>query len=283
VNHSTPLSRRQLANIQITRGVPADEIQQRTGMPRASYDALFNPSAAEQEKEVTKLISKTTFDRLIGQLGIESDFCGLRPSGVLEWRANGTPRRTAPQWTEAAAALIKELLSDKLTLAEIVQRGKKRFLSRLSESDRMLLIYDRQRGIRIAVTRAPGDLLMQLEKMTGITCQRRVTLGQQEFKNTREMIRHEVLRSVQFDSLTGVIVPTYTWTDVQAAAREFGFHTDDLVNMMHGTAERRSIKRDQTEQQHLNVDGFGATNETDDAANRENTDFQVRHLRVISG
>ncbi|MCA8197383.1 hypothetical protein [Burkholderia vietnamiensis] len=282
MNSGTPLTRRQLASIQIARGIPADEIQLRTGMPRASYEVLFNLESGDQDKEFTKMISKTSFDRLIALLGIDVDVCGLRASGVLEWRAEGTPKKTAQRWADAAASLFKELLSERLTLAEIETRGKEGFFARFQERERMLLIYDRAHGIRIAVTKAPADLLGLIEGFTGVTCQRRITLTPGEFKDTREMIRHEVLRSVQFDHLAGVIVPTYTWKDVQAAAREFGFHTDDLVNMMHETAARRSNKQDTPSAG--DVESSSAAPEVeDDNANRHNTDYQVAHLRVVSG
>jgi hypothetical protein len=273
----TPLTRRQLASIQIARGIPADEIQQRTGMPRASYDVLFSAPQNDQDKEVTKMLSKTSFDRLITLLGIEPDFCGLRPSGVLEWRAEGTSKKIAQRWADGAASLIKELLTDRITIAEVVKRGSEGWLSRFSEQERMLLIFDRARGIRIAVTRAPSDLLAKFEALTGVTCQRKVQLNPAEFRDTREMIRHEVLRSVQFDHLTGIVAPTYNWKDVQAAAREFGFSTDDLVNMMHENAERRSSRQDEP-----SVD-MGEGSAPDEFADRHNSDFQVARLRVVGG
>jgi hypothetical protein len=273
----TPLTRRQLASLQIARGIPAEEIQQRTGMPRASYDVLFSAPQADQDKEVTKMLSKTSFDRLITLLGIESDFCGLRPSGVLEWRAEGTSKKISQRWADAAAALIKELLSERLTISEVVQRGAEGWLARFSDQQRMLLIFDRGRGIRIAVTGAPADLLGKFEALTGVTCQRKVNLNPAEYRDTREMIRHEVLRSMQFDHLTGVVAPTYNWKDVQAAAREFGFSTDDLVNMMHENAERRSSRQEEPGAEV--TDGSTA----DEFAERNNTDFQVARLRVVGG
>lgn len=278
MSYGTPLSRRQLANIQVLRGIPAEEIQLRTGMPRASYEVLFSAPQSDQDKEVTKMLSKTSFDRLIALLGIEPDFCGLRPSGVLEWRADGNAKKTTQRWAEAASALVKEQLSERLTIAEVVQRSSGRWMSRFAVQERMLLIFDRTRGIRIAVTRAPADLLGKFEALTGVTCQRKVTLNPAEFRDTREMIRHEVLRSVQFDHLTGVVAPTYNWKDVQAAAREFGFSTDDLVNMMHEHAERRSSRQE--------APGVDTTHEgaaEQEFADRHNTDFQVARLRVVGG
>jgi len=271
-----PLTRRQLAHIQVARGVPAEEIQQRTGMPRASYAVLFGPTGSEQEsdKEFGKLVSKTTFDRLIAHLGIDEELRGLRPSGVLEWRAEGTAKKTATRWIEAVEAILKEVLSEKLTLSEITLRKPRGLRRRFSKTEAMVLVYDRTKGIRIAITHAPLDLLETFEKLTGLTCQRRVSLSQREFNDTREMIRHESLRSVQFDSLSGVVAPTYSWNDVQAAAREFGFHTDDLVNMMHETAERRS----QGLQAQLKV----PEDAEEERGMAHNSDFQIKHLRVVS-
>ncbi|TKC90126.1 hypothetical protein FAZ69_08220 [Trinickia terrae] len=246
-------------------------------MPRASYEVLFSASHTDQDKEVTKMLSKTSFDRLIALLGIEADFCGLRPSGVLEWRAEGTPKKVTQCWADAASGLIKELLSEHLTIAEVVLRGSDRWISRFVDQERMLLVFDRARGIRIAVTRAPADLLGKFEALTGVTCQRKVTLNPAEFRDNREMIHHEVLRSVQFDHLTGVVAPTYNWKDVQAAAREFGFSTDDLVNMMHEHAERRSSRQEVPD---ADVSDSSAA---DEFADRRNTDFQVARLRVVGG
>lgn len=273
---STPLSRQQLSNLQIARGIPASEIQQRTGMPRASYEAMFNSDTAE-EKELAKLVSRTTFERLTALLGISSDFKGLRSSGVLEWRAEGTDKKTATRWTEAVAALLKERFTDKLMLTQISVRSTGGAFAFFRKQEQMVLIYDRVLGLRIAITRAPADLLGQIEKMAGITCQRRKELSQREFNDTREMIRHEVLRSVQFDSMTGIVAPTYTWLDVQAAAREFGFHTDDLVNMMHEAAARRGAQLEELAEL--------PETETPDPemhAQRHNTDVQVMRLRVVN-
>ncbi|MEX3629068.1 MAG: hypothetical protein VB138_05790 [Burkholderia sp.] len=90
MNSGTPLTRRQLASIQIARGIPADEIQLRTGMPRASYEVLFNLESGDQDKEFTKMISKTSFDRLIALLGIDVDVCGLRASGCCSFTTGRT-------------------------------------------------------------------------------------------------------------------------------------------------------------------------------------------------
>lgn len=275
---STPLSRQQLSNLQIARGIPASEIQQRTGMPRASYEAMFNSDAAE-EKELAKLVSRTTFERLTALLGISGDFTGLRSSGVLEWRAEGTDKKTASRWTEAVAALLKERFTDKLMLTQISVRSTGGAFARFfRKQEQMVLIYDRVLGLRIAITRAPADLLGQIEKMAGITCQRRKELSQREFNDTREMIRHEVLRSVQFDSMTGIVAPTYTWLDVQAAAREFGFHTDDLVNMMHEAAARRGAQLEEQEAAQPEAEAP----ESEMHSERHNTDFQVMRLRVVN-
>ncbi|WP_334043717.1 hypothetical protein [Burkholderia ambifaria] len=237
MDEKRPLSRRQLRNIQLARGIPALEFQHRTGMPRASYEALLGASSGEEGKDAAKLISRQTFDRVVSLLGIDEEFTSLRRKGVIEWRAEGTSKVTAASWREAVESLVSELFSDDLLLVEVRTEGAKRFGRR---SERMVLLHDRVNEFRIAIMNAADDLVGLLEKAFGTTCERRVTISAPEFHDAREMISHEVFRSVQFDAISGAIAPKYSWRDVQAGAREFGFLPDDLIEMMHQRAQERA-------------------------------------------
>ncbi|ABO60255.1 hypothetical protein LA345_37150 (plasmid) [Burkholderia vietnamiensis] len=237
MDEKRPLSRRQLRNIQLARGIPALEFQHRTGMPRASYEALLGASSGEEGKDAAKLISRQTFDRVVSLLGIDEEFTSLRRKGVIEWRAEGTSKVTAASWREAVESLVSELFSDDLLLVEVRTEGAKRFGR---GSERMVLLHDRVNEFRIAIMNAADDLVGLLEKAFGTTCERRVTISAPEFHDAREMISHEVFRSVQFDAISGAIAPKYSWRDVQAGAREFGFLPDDLIEMMHQRAQERA-------------------------------------------
>ncbi|MBN3729350.1 hypothetical protein [Burkholderia sp. Tr-20390] len=237
MDEKRPLSRRQLRNIQLARGIPAQEFQHRTGMPRASYEALLGASSGEEGKDAAKLISRQTFDRVVSLLGIDEDFTSLRTSGVIEWRAEGTSKATSETWCEAVESLVAELFSDDLLLVEVRTDAARRFGR---GGDRMVLLHDRQHQFRVAIMNAADDLVGLLEKAFGVSCERRVTIAPSEFHDAREMISHEVFRSVQFDAISGAIAPKYSWRDVQAGAREFGFLPDDLIEMMHQRAQERA-------------------------------------------
>ncbi len=237
-----PLSRRQLRNVQTARGLPAAEVKHRTGMPSASYDAVFGVGAESEEgKEPNKMVSQVTFERLIALLGIDAGFDTLRSVGVLEWRSAGTGGATPSPWQEAVVALVTELFSDDLLMVEIsTEVGRSGWYKRAAGSERMVLLHDRQNGFRIAITEASHDLAALLESAIGVACEKRYSIPANEFKEAREMIRHEVFRSVQFDALSGALAAKYSWRDVQAAAREFGFLPDDLIEMMHNRAQERA-------------------------------------------
>jgi hypothetical protein len=272
-----PLSRSQLRSIQIVRGISAEELQHRSGMPRASYDAIFGASTGDEGKNAAKLMAMATFDRLVALLGIDKEYTSLRRTGVIEWRAEGTDKVTSPNWLEALPQLGVDMFSDSLSIVEVSQEGaKKGRFGRPTGVERMVLLHDRIHNYRIAITEAPEDLVAQLERVFIGTCERRLEITAAEFHPAREMIRHDTFKSVQFDALSGAINPTYNWRDVQAAAREFGFLPDDLIELMHAKAKERS-EQNRPEGNNWG-DQSGASNNTDEEEYR----VSDLHLRLVA-
>ncbi|CAE6794088.1 hypothetical protein R70006_04987 [Paraburkholderia domus] len=271
MSEKKPLSRRQLRNIQLARGIPAEELQHRTGMPRASYDALFGATSGEDGKDAAKLISQSTFDRLVSLLGIDADFVSLRKTGVIEWRADLTGKETAEPWADAMKSLIDELFSADLMLVEVSTDPSRGRLTRNVVAERMVLLHDRDNSYRVAIVGAAEDLVPLLENSFGIACERRITISANEFHDAREMIRHEVFKPVQFDAFSGALAPKYSWRDVQAAAREFGFLPDDLIEMMHTKAKERSER----------LRAEGAPDEVATIGMVDGNEYAVRSLKLV--
>ncbi|WP_199033117.1 hypothetical protein [Ralstonia sp. ASV6] len=234
------LSRRQLQNIQIARGLSASDVKDRTAIPAASYDTLFTGDT-EDGKEHNKMISQRTFKNLIDLLAINRSFSTLRSEGVIEWCARGDSKAAVTRWQEAVLSLLSELCSDNLLVVEITTpAAKSGWFRRAAPVQRMVLLHDRTNNFRIALPEAPADMLATLQHSIGVPCETRFTITPAEFKEAREMIRHKVFHAVQFDALSGERRAKYAWRDVQAAAREFGFLPDDLVELMYAKAQERA-------------------------------------------
>ncbi|WP_083253620.1 hypothetical protein [Pandoraea sp. ISTKB] len=238
-----PLSRKQLHQIQVARGIPRQELIYRSGIPAASYDALMGMATADDGKQADKLVSRATFNRLVTILGINTEFDGLRRTGVIEWRADVGGEVSGKAWTDAVVGLVNDsdLFSTELLMVEIRAKAapRKRW-QRGGAVEQMLLLYDAQNEYRIAIQGANAQTTSILASAFGIQCERQVEISRAEYREAREMIRHEVFRAIQFDALSGKVVPKYNWNDVMAAAREFGFLPDNVIDLMHKRASERA-------------------------------------------
>jgi hypothetical protein len=227
------LTRKQLRMIQIARGLSMDAIVQKSGIPMQSLVALIGGSEKEG-KDPKKLISQATYEKVLSIVGIGQDFEGLRTGVVIEW-THGAQRsgRGETSWVEAIKTLRKELFSEEIELAEI---RKTTPFYRKGES--LLLLHDAISGVRIVFSDCSASSRRFLESTFDARVKNLDVQTAVEFGFTKELIRNGVYRCTQFNIALGGNTIKYNWADVQAAAREFNFHTDDLINMMVETVQR---------------------------------------------
>lgn len=221
------LSRKQLHLIQIVRGLSVAEIIQRTGIPAQSLMAFIGGSDAEG-KDPSKLMSQTTYERVLALLGINQRFSGFRQNAVIEWRYSKAGAKGSPSWTDAMKRLRKELFSGDVELVEV----KKKKSGIFPKDECMLFLRDNQEGIHLVITRADKQVRKLVQDTFGVEVIKSQTLTAQDFAITSELVSNSVYRVTQFNIIVGGKAVKYTWDEVMAAAKEFNFTTDDLIQLI---------------------------------------------------
>lgn len=228
------LTRKQLRCAQLVRGLTFDEIVQRTGIPPQSLMALIR-EGDKDPKDPKKLISQDTFEKVLALLGVDRAFNGLRAGIVLGWRAHKGQRGQDLSWKEAVVELRKAFFSNDVRMVQFsAKRG-------LFGRQYMLFVSDVAADLRVIVTGADKALCDQLKKVFGAEFERIEQLRPEEFAFQSKLVEHGVYRTVQFDALVGGKMARYGWEDVQAAAKEFDFTTDNLVDLMLVAVTQRNV------------------------------------------
>ena len=222
------ISRPQFRRIQIVRGLSNAEIVARTGIPPASLSALL----ADEGKEPSKMINSTTFDRLAATLGLESDLSGLRQSGITEWRFSWRNRK---KWESAILQLLAELFHDAVDIA--ILSSPKGLLFRRKY---MVFLQDEWNNVRIVVNCADEAAANFIAlAFGGGKNPHRVGLSWHEFNEIATHVSNGVLKISVFALHLGKERFHYDWTDVRAAAQEFNFVPDNLMDMMLTAMKQR--------------------------------------------
>lgn len=223
------LSKKMVKQAQIARGLSLPELITKVGIPTESFDAIFS-----NDKDASKMISQATFDRLAATLGLSAQMQGLREGCVNVWRAQKS-RATRAIWREAIAVLRKQLFSADIELAVIRRKGglfgKKRYL---------VLIHDVEHAVRFAVTDADRATVTYLRGLFQTEAVRQLDYSALDFDMTLDLIENGVYRVSQFAIVLGGKSARYSWADVQASAKEFGFTTDAVLDLMCDAVQRRS-------------------------------------------
>lgn len=230
------LSRKQFSSVQIARGMTTEEIIAKSGIPPQSFMVLMD-SDGKDGRDPAKLISESTFRRLALVLGLEPGMSGLRTSGVIEWRVNQKQRST---WQAAVTQLRNELFGDRVEMT-VINNAHKWYSPR---RDSMVFIHslgdDQENDIKLAVTGADAKIVRFLTGLFGVEAPRKVEMDTKEFLFTAKLIENGVYRANQFFIVLGGRAVRYTWADVQAAAKEFNFTTDALIELMVATLKVRA-------------------------------------------
>lgn len=229
------LTRKQLQHMQTLRGLPIEEILQRTGIPNQSLMALISGSDKDA-KDPSKLMSQVTLERVLALLGVDRHLSGLRASMVNEWRVTDKTAKGFPTWKESFIAVRKELMSGNIHLAEI-----KKKTGLFGSREKLLLVFDEGTDVRIVITGANRKMISFLEIAFDTTAQRTEVQSPTDFELTKKLIQNGVYRSSQFNIIMGGKSARYNWSDVQSAAKEFNFHTDDLINMMVDRVKQEDV------------------------------------------
>lgn len=241
------LSRKQFTLVQTARGLSPEEIVARSGIPPQSFVVLME-SDSRDGRDPSKLISESTFRRLAMVLSLDPGMTGLRNNSVIEWRVN-TKRRA--EWQEAVEQLRTDLFSSSIEMTVVNLAGGGLF--RKKES--IVLIYDHETQVKLAVTKANPKVARFLKTAFGIEKPRMISMEEKEFIFTAKLIEHGVYRSNQFFIVLGGRAVRYTWADVQAAAKEFNFTTDSLIDLMVKTvSETSSPSQDMSTEYGTSVD-----------------------------
>lgn len=218
------LSREQFQQVQIARGLTTDEIIAKSGIPAQSFMVLME-SDGRDGRDPSMLISNSTFSRLAQILGLEPDMSGLRSNCVIEWRTNP---KTRAQWEESVSVLRKDLFSaNDIEIAVLVRPAPL-----LKKKSMIIFLHDLQSGVKVAVTNADKHTVRFVQSTFGCTANKVQEMEPKEFDLTCRLIENNVYRSNQFLIVLGGRKVKYSWVDVQAAAKEFNYTTDQLIELM---------------------------------------------------
>lgn len=221
------LTRKQLRLVLQLRGLSLEQIMQRTGIPNQSLMALIY-GADNGGKDPSKLISAATYEKVLALLGLSPEFNGLRKNSVIEWRYQSKKTRGQEHsWREAAQLLRKHLMSDSLVLAEVTAKG-----GFLAGRKHLIFIYDPENEIRIVVSGIDKSGRAFMEEAFGTSIERTEVVTLEEFNFMATLIGNDVLRLSQFNVVMTGKALKYDWKDVQAAAKEFNFTTEDIINLI---------------------------------------------------
>lgn len=229
------LTKKQFQLVQVARGLPFDELVQRIGIPASSLMSLFGANEKDA-KDPNKLISQSTFERLMALLGVNLSMDGLHSSAVILWQC---PAKAAQRkaWMAAVAELRKGLFSDDIELALL---SEKRGMFRRTE--KMVFLRDVARNVRIVLTGLSGRDLDAVAETFNDDYRRTELISPADFSFTKTLIGNNVYRATQFDAILGGKAFKYTWTDVQAAAKEFNFNPDNLIDLMVGKMQASQVE-----------------------------------------
>lgn len=216
------LTKKQFNLVRIARGLGTDAILTKTGIPPQSLLTLMQD---ENGRDPGKLISEATYHRLATLLCLKPDLSGLRTEAVVEWRVNQSDRKN---WLAAAEILRRELFGDQIDMVVMIEQQKKLFKKRNS----IVLILDQQKDIKLAITNVTENLIGVLQKIFNIEKARQISFSKNDLDFNGKLIENGVFRVNQFLNLIGGRTVKYTWDDVQAAAKEFGLTTDNLIDLI---------------------------------------------------
>ena len=219
------LTKKQFQLIQVARGLAFDEVVQRTGIPASSLMSLFAVTE-KGAKDPNKLISQSTYEKLMELLGVNLSMDGLRKGVVLLWQY---PQKAKGRqlWLEAVTELKKSLFIGVQELTVVME--KKGLLQR---KERMIFVHDVETGVRIVLTGIEKNSLRELEQIFNCEIKLADALAPVDFQFTKSLIANGVYRATQFDAVLGGKAFKYSWVDVQAAAKEFNFNPDNLIDLM---------------------------------------------------
>lgn len=224
------LSRKQFSLVQVARGLTTEEIVAKSGIPPQSFIVLMESDGTDG-RDPSKLISESTFCRLAMTLGLESGMAGLRTNGVIEWRLNPKERN---KWESAARTLRQDLFSSQIEMAVLNRPAP--FYAKKST---ITFLHDLDSDVKLAVTHGDLKTARFLKGLFGVESPRSVPMSAHEFDFTLRLIENGVYRSNQFHIVLGGRKVRYTWGDVQAAAKEFNFTTDELIDLMVESVHQR--------------------------------------------
>ena len=223
------LSRAQFRHLQIARGLTSEQIVQRTGIFPQSLMVLLGAAGGEGEiLDYTKLLSERTLSKVLNLIGIDSSGASLNKGAVIEWSCANPRGREA--WRSAVKALRPQLFSTDIALTALVCPG-----SMFSKEKMTLFFYDAEEGanVRIVITHADMSVLKFIENVFDISSVRiEKASSVKDFNLTQDLIANGVYRATQFNLVVTGRKARYSWEHVQAAAHEFNFSPEQVVDLI---------------------------------------------------
>ena len=220
------LSRKQFGLVQVARGLSTEETIARSGIPAQSFMVLME-SDGRDGRDPSKLISQSTFTKLGQTLGLASAMDGLCRNNVIEWQVNAKQRRA---WEAVVHQLRQDLFSDEFEMTVINRSAP--FYTYAKKKTSMVFLHDLNNDVKLAITEVDSRAIRFLSVIFQTKEVREVSMSAKEFDLTKKLISNGVYRVNQFHIVLGGRKVRYTWEDVQAAAKEFNFTTDELIDMM---------------------------------------------------
>lgn len=217
------LSRQQLRDVSLARGVSMDDLVARTGVPMASLMAMM---AGDGEKEARLLLSQETYGRILHLLGVSADGSGLAAKQVRLWVC---PEKNFAAWQAAFTSIKKTLLSDNasIVLAEIVAGG-----TLFARKRRIVLLHDELSQASIVIAGVPDKFSAELQKIFGTPYAHSTKMSPSDYSRFLKLVDNNACSHAQFIGMLGGGTLRYSWADVKAAAQQFNLQPDDLILMI---------------------------------------------------
>lgn len=228
------LTKSQFRQLQIASGLSSIQIFKRTGILPQSLMVLLNMGDSEG-LDPAKMVSEGTLRRVLNLIGIDNEVPQLKKNSVIEWSC-ADDKNTA-KWKVAVKSL-----HDKLSMTNAVLGVVTCPHSLFGKRKMTLFLYvtTSEGEARIAITQADKGIKKFIEELFNVVPVRvEQARSASDFKLTEDLIANGVYRVTQFNLVISGKKGKYSWDHVLAAAQEFNYGAEDVINLIVDHAEGR--------------------------------------------
>lgn len=225
------LSRQHLKDVALLRGLSMEALVSRTGVPMASLMAMM--TGGDNEKDPRLLLSQDTYGRILHLIGVNADNTALASKEVRLWKC---PAKQQTEWRTTLGSIKKALFggNESIVMAEVLTR--RRLLGR---PRRLVLLHDSRDDaqVDIVISGVSEGFAEELRGLFQTSFAHSTFMSDKDFDMFLTLVDNNACSHAQFRGMLGGGTLRYSWTDVQAAAKEFNLQPDDLIAMISDRVE----------------------------------------------